>query len=116
MLIVDLTELRIDLLGSFFGGTASTPIVAATQLAALKFREQIGKAGLSVACVREATLDITKLRYSQSGAVNGRVCAGHILQFVAKAVSDYGKTYGRRVSVFVAPHDSGVELRSTRGS
>src|SRR6266436_3851644 len=71
MLVADVAELKIDLLGSAFGTTVSTPIAAATQLAAQRFREQMKKAGLSVACVTEATLDITKLPDSRRRVVNG---------------------------------------------
>ena len=116
LLVGEVGELKIDLLSPTVGTTTSVPVEAAVQLAAQKFREQMEKAGFSVSCVKEAKLDITKLPVSRRGVVNGRVCAGHDIQFVARVISDYGKTYESGVSVFVAPHDSGVESRSTRRS
>jgi len=116
MLVGDVGELKIDLLSPSAATSASAPVAAAIQLAAQKFREQMEKAGLSVSWVREARLDITRLPDSRRGPVNGRVCAGHDVRFVARVVSDYGKAYESEMSVFVAPHDSGVELRSTRGT
>jgi len=116
MLVADVGELKIDLLSPSVGPTASAPVAAAIRLAAQKFREQVEKAGLSVSRTREARLDITRPPDSRRGSVNGRVCAGHDVRFVAKVVSDNGKTYESEISVFVAPHDSRVESRSTRGT
>ena len=114
MLVRDVGELRIDLLCPSIDTAAPPAVVAANQLAAHKFREQIEKAGLSVLCVQEARLDITNLRDLRHGFVNGRMSAGHTVRFAARAVSDYGKTYEREVSVFVAPHNAEVETRSAR--
>jgi hypothetical protein len=115
MLVGDAGDLKIDLSSRSMGKTDSAPLAAAVQLAAQKFREQMEKTGLSISCVREAQLDITKLPDSGRGAVNGRVCVGHNVRFVARVVSDYGKKYEHAMSVFVAPHDPAVERRSTRG-
>jgi len=114
--VSDLEELEIDLLGPTVGPMMSTPVAAAIHLAGQRFREQMEKAGLSVSCLKEATLQITKLPDSRSGFVNGRVCAGHTLQFLARAVSGSGETYESDKSVFVAPHNPRVEQRSRRGS
>ena len=114
ILIGDVGELNIDLLSPSVDPTASAPMAIAIRLAAQKFREQMEKAGSGVSCVREGWLNITKLPDSQRGVVNGRVCNGQNLRFVAKVVSDYGKTYESKLSLFVAPHDSTVESRSTR--
>jgi hypothetical protein len=115
MLVVNVSELQIDLLSMSVDPTASALVAYAIRLAAQKFQEQVEKAGGSVSSVREAQLRITRLA-ARRGPVNGRVCAGHDLRFVARVVSNFGKTYESAMSIFVAPHDSGVESRSTRGT
>lgn len=115
VLIGDIEHLSINLLdtnGKTFG---SAPMTAAVQLAATKFKGKMEKAGLSLSRIREATLAVTKSSDSRSGYVNGRRSAGFDLNFAARAVSINGKTYKCEKSVFVAPHDPEVELRSARG-
>ena len=116
LVVGDIDELRIDLLSPSAGAAASAPVAVAIRLAGQKFREQMEKAGSAVSCAREARLDITRSPSSHNGVVNGRLCAGYNVRFRARVVSDYGKTYESETSVFVAPHDSQVELRSTRGT
>ena len=116
LLVADVGELRIDLLNPSVGTTAPPHMVAAIQLAAQKFREQMEKAGLSVSCAREARLDITRSPDLRGGVVNGRPCTGYSVQFVARVVSDSGKAYESAASTFVAPHNPEVETRSTRGT
>ena len=68
------------------------PMATARRLAVTKFAEQIAKAGLAVSRFRDAYLDITKSVDSRRGIVNSRVCSGYELRFMAKAVTDLGKT------------------------
>lgn len=112
MWVRDVGELRIDLLCPSVETTTPPAVVAAIELAAHKFQEQMEKAGLSVLCAREAWLDVTRSRDLRLGLVNGRMSAGHTVRFVARVVSDCGKTYEHEVSVFVAPHNAEVERRS----
>jgi hypothetical protein len=114
ILICDVKALRIDLLNPSVGATASASVAAATQLASQKFREQMQKAGFGTPNAREAMLCIQRLSDARSELVNGRVCAGNTVRFVATVVSDSGKKYGRELAVFVAPHDPKIERRSTR--
>jgi hypothetical protein len=115
MLDRDVGELRIDLLRPSVDAAAPPSVVAAIQLAAQKFREQMEKSGLSVLCAQEARLHIMRSHDLRRRLVNGRMSAGHTVHFMAKVVSDYGKTYEHEVSVFVAPHNADVEARSARG-
>ena len=108
MLVRDVGELRIDLLCPSVDAAAPPSVVAAIQLAAQKFREQMEKSGLSVLCAREARLHIMRSHDLRRGFVNGRMSAGNTVRFAARVVSDYGKTYEHEVSVFVAPHDAKV--------
>jgi len=105
-------ELKIDLLNPSIGATESTIVAIAVKLAAQKFREQVDKGNLSISCMREARLDITRLPDSVRGAVNGRVCAGYNFRFFARVVSDSGREYDSEMLAFVAPHDPAVESRS----
>ena len=116
ILLGSLGELQIDLLGPVQGDPQGPAIAAAIQLARQRFREQIEKAGSSISCTRDASLKIMRLPQPETGAVNGRICAGHRVRFVARVVSDLGKTYESEKCVFVAPHDPKVELRSARGT
>ena len=114
MLSDDFGDLQIDLLSPQFDPMATPPLSAAIALAGQKFREQIEKAGFDISSLQQARLDIKKLPGSRQGFVNGRMCAGYDLKFVASAVSSRGAMCESEISVFVAPHDSGVERRSTR--
>ena len=114
MLIGEPEQFCIDLLGANCKASENAPMAAAAQLAATKFKEQMEKAGLSLSCVREAKLTVTKSPDPKTGYVNGHRSAGFDLNFAARAVSLGGRPYGCEKSVFVAPHDPDVELRSVR--
>jgi hypothetical protein len=114
MLVADLGEVQIDLLRPGGDVGLAAPVAAAVQLATQRFREQMAKAGIPVSRASEARLNITRLPDPRSGAVNGRICVGHDVRFLVQVVSDHGKTYESETCVFVAPHDSRVEQRSTR--
>ena|SRR5438128_5003086 len=106
---IDLLDLRTE-------SADTTPSAFARRLAAQKFAEQIAKAGLPRSWFREARLDISKSAEPRFGAVNGRSCFGYDVRFLAHAVTDLGRTYDTTLSIFVAPHDPKVELRSARAA
>ncbi|HEY0101708.1 MAG TPA: hypothetical protein VGB76_22475 [Pyrinomonadaceae bacterium] len=114
MLVRELEQFNIDLLNTVDDISDTTPMAAAVRFARANFKDQVEKAGLSLSCLREANLAIIKSSDLGSGFVNGHRSAGFDVSFVAKAVSHRDKTYERKKSVFVAPHDPGVEQRSTR--
>ena len=116
MLIGESEQFSIDLLDTYSKPSERALMTAAVQLAATKFKEQMVKAGLSLSCIREAKLAVSKSPDVRSGYVNGHRCAGFDVSFAARAVSPNGKAYECQKSVFVAPHDPEVELRSTRGT
>jgi hypothetical protein len=113
-LVEGIDTARIDLLGEFSEGNDSTPSGFARRLAAQKFSEQIVKAGLPREWFREAYLDIAKSQQRRFGCVNGQSSSGYDLRFQAHVVTDLGRVYERTASIFVAPHDPKVELRSAR--
>jgi hypothetical protein len=113
-LVEDIQELQFDLIGKIVEPSQPEPIEAVRYLAVAKFREQLGKAGLPMSCVRDAYLVITKSPNPTQGYVNGRLTSGHTVEFMAKAATDLGKLYERRVSKFVAPHNPAVEHQSSR--
>ena len=116
LLVKDMRQMSVDLLDAS-GERKATPRAYAEWLAAQRFAEQIGKAGLPKSCLREARLEITKVSDAQHGcSVNGHFCSGYEMRFVAQAVTDLGQTYERALSIFVAPNDPKVELRSARAS
>ena len=114
MLIRELEQFNIDLLNTGDDVSDITPITAAVQFARANFKDQMEKAGLSLSCIREANLAVIKSPDLRIGIVNGHRSAGFDVSFVAKAVSHQDKTYARKKSVFVAPHDPDTERRSTR--
>jgi hypothetical protein len=88
-----------------------TPMAIAKRLAVLKFAEQAKKGGGSMSWIREAFLEITKSTAPDGGYVNGCLCSGYVLKFVAQATTDLGKMYESTTSMFVAPHNPNLELR-----
>lgn len=114
LLVGRIEGLDVDLLRSKDTGSNDAITAFAVQLAVDKFREQAAKAGIPISFLREAWLNIAKSASVTSGAVNGHICRGFDLGFVATVVSDAGKTYEAACSVFVAPHDPKVELRRVR--
>ncbi len=112
MVIDHLDAVEIDLLHAAEESEESSPDGLLTRLAVEKFADQIKKAGLSISCLREAWLYITKPPVVTHGAVNGYLCAGHEVQFAARAVSDLGKTYEAAITAFVAPHNPLAERQS----
>ncbi len=113
-LVEGMDTVRIDLLGEVAEGADSTPSGFVRRLAALKFSEQIAKVGLLKAWFREAYLEISKSPESKRGVVNGRSSSGYDLRFQAHVVTDLGRAYESTESIFVAPHDPKIELRSAR--
>jgi hypothetical protein len=107
-------EIVIDLLATESGD--GTPIGAARHLAALKFREQLHKAGLPRSNVRTATLRIERPEVMEEGLAGSWNRVGFRLRCRAEAVADNGRTYRREAIVFVAPHDARFESRSARAT
>ncbi|MDQ3331401.1 MAG: hypothetical protein M3552_12230 [Planctomycetota bacterium] len=112
-MVDDISRLKFDLMENMSGDVATTPAATARRLANVKFAEQLEKASLAKSCVREAHLEITKSSIRQ-GVVNGRACSGYEIIFVASALAEPGKNHRSEMAVFVAPHNPGVELKSTR--
>jgi hypothetical protein len=112
MLVGDAIDLHIDLLSPTIRSGNPNPVRIAIKLAAALFRDQMKKARVAVSCVRVANLDIIRLPDSQHGTINGCVCAGYSLRFLASVMSDSGRKYVREMVLFVAPHDPRVEWRS----
>ena len=110
----DIQQLKINLLNPQISNYEGKPLVFAVELAKRKFCEQIEKNGLSISWIREAHLEIAKLPQSKSGFVNGRASAGNNFRFAVQASTDYGKTHKTETTIFIAPHNPSIELRSTR--
>jgi hypothetical protein len=103
----------IDLLGED-SAASQEALAAAAQIARARFAEQLAKAKIPSSFVREAQLSITRSPEMSRGQVNGRWCDGHIFTFAVRVVSDRGKTFEDKASIFIAPHDATTERRSTR--
>lgn len=116
LLVADLKQFSVDLLETDSETFVSAPLTAARRLAAAKFKEQMEKAGLRPSCLLEARLTVTRAAGSRTGPVNGQRSNGFDLNFAARAIFPDGRMYECEKSVFVAPHDPGVELRSARGT
>lgn len=112
-LINDLGELQIDLLTPKVTDSCNTLDVA-LRSAVGKFEDQMRKAGLERSQVREAWLTIRRLPERAEGSVNGQLCEGYNLSFLAGAVTDCGRRYEIQNIVFVAPHNPEIELRRGR--
>ena len=113
MLVGDLDQLSIDLLDPRRAASLSEPMATAINLATSKFQEQAIKAGIDLSAIQEAYLEIRRSAKPRDGEVNHHPCVGYDMQFTVTAISDRKKTYQYKTSVFVAPHNPQVELRST---
>ena len=91
MIIQHLNALDVDLLNSGDTGMVGTPLTFAIWLASERFADQLHKADISVSCLREARLRIVKSPDVIPGRVNGHLCAGYDVRFLARAVTDLGK-------------------------
>jgi hypothetical protein len=107
-----LGDAQVDLLGTV--ARLDDPLSAATQMAQSKFADQLTKAKIPSSVLREAQLTVTRNPELTRGVVNGRWCDGHTFTFSVRVVSDRGKTFEDKASIFVAPHDASIERRSTR--
>lgn len=112
MLVSNVDVQRVNLLGS--EAAADDALTTAGVMAQQRFRQQLTKSGLDGSYIREAWLEIHRSPRSATVFVNGLAATGYELTFTARVVSDLGRTYESTHSIFVAPHDAGVERRSAR--
>jgi hypothetical protein len=112
-LVADLGELNIDLLGAPVSDPSS-PLGVTVLSAAARFDDQRQKAGLSRSHVREACLRIRRMPGSIVRSINGHSCAGFNVSFSATAVMDNDNRFEMQCAAFIAPHNRGIELKSTR--
>jgi hypothetical protein len=113
-LVDGICELNVDLLKTSIESNSAAPKDFAIHLAAQRFSEQIFKNGLPKSWFREAHLIISKSPEAIRGFVNGRSSSGYALKFHTHVLTDLGKAFCSEASVFVAPHNPKIELRSTR--
>lgn len=113
-LVEDHEHLHIDLLSDDASTQKNTPETVAIELARLKFRDQVAKAGLTLDNIRAATLVIVRLPGMQKGWHAGNWRDGYQMNFSASATMDNGPVNMRQKAVFVAPHDASIEQRSAR--
>jgi hypothetical protein len=116
VLVLDLRETTIDLLGDAGGGERPGPLTAALRLARTLFGEQLGKAGLDPSRVREARLDMRRSSALTRGTVNGRLAEGYEIKLAVRVVTDLNGVYESTASIFAAPHDPQAEQRSSRAT
>lgn len=102
-LVVNLLTVPPSDLGPFGGQVAVN--------AARKFREQCGKQGVSLSCLRSATLAIERI------ACCTRICGSYPRMgcdylIIIEVQTMYGHRLVREKRIFVAPHDPICERRS----
>ena len=110
-LVEDIQTTRIDLLSTNFEETDET-ISIAKQIAVRKFAEQFEKANIPISWLGEAFLEITKSPKPKECYVNGELCTGYEMEFVANTVTDKEKLYKSASTIIVAPHNPIIELQS----
>lgn len=99
----DTSEYHIDLLA--MPSDTDAPLDVAQRLAIRGFLEQLTKAGLDATLIRSADLQIRMQSETVIGWQSDHRSDGHMVEFAAIAVMDNGRTYERKRTVFVAPHD-----------
>lgn len=113
-LVVDqpTAPVEVDLLDPNVKDSSSGPMDTTMILARTKFAEQMQKAGLDPTYVKGAQLRIERLPGIKRGAVNFRPTDGFDLVFSVTAVLDTGRVFLSKRTLFVAPHNPDMELRS----
>ena len=107
----DLVRWAVDLREDPPEGAA--PLEVARRLAILRFREQLGKAGLDMSVVREAALSWRRDEPALGRQGEHKV-QGHRIEVHIRVVTDRGRVLEKQQSIFVAVHDPGKERRSFR--
>lgn len=113
-LVADLNTLQIDLL-EWPTVNESTPTNFTRRLAVQRFRDQMNKAGLPIAWVREARLDISKVSEQSMAFAGGRTRPLYDVRLDARVTTDLGKVHVGTTTIRVAPHDPTRELQSISG-
>ena len=113
LIVVDLDEFRIDLLAPFVNSNNAV-YDAAVQIAVARFNDQVQKAGVAYAQIRDAFLIIQRLTGTSMCCVNGHPRTGSNLKFSVVATIADGTQYSHQITVVVAPHDSEIEQQSGR--
>lgn len=88
-----------------------TPQAALQGMAVQRFEEQVAKAGLLLAAVFEAELEITMNPETVNGFVGSHATDGHMVGFTARATTNNERRYETERQAFVAPHDPDREQR-----
>ena len=84
---------------------------AARRLAVQKFTQQVERAGLSPQAIREATLQLCTNPEIVEGRHGDYLSNGHMVRFIARAITDTGHVFHDEATVFVAPHSPRKERR-----
>jgi hypothetical protein len=113
-LVRDLTQLTIDLCHSDISASKRKATNEAVRLAVANFKDQRQKARLNISWIQSAHLTITRSSIRRPGRVNSQRSFGYTLSFLVQARSDFARAYTCEKSLFVAPHDPALELRSAR--
>ena len=116
LVVEDLEGTTIDLLGTSDAGTAATPLSAFIRAAREKFQDQLAKHSIPISHVSSGVLEIARQPAQREGSVSGHVRSGYDVAFTVRARSDLHTDYMQKTTIFVAPHDPSIEVRSTRGS
>ena len=116
MVVADLRATKIDLLADMGDVTEPNPRAALFHRAKTVFHQQLVKAGVNIARIREATLDLTRSSTRRPGVVNHHAAEGYDVTLTIRVSSDVNKVYQRTMVIFVSPHDPRVELRSARAA
>lgn len=75
----------------------------------------MNKAGLPIAWVREARLDISKVSEQRTDFAGGRTRPLYDVRLDARVVTDLGRVYVGTATIRVAPHDPTKEFQSNYG-
>jgi len=110
-----INSLTIDLIGDCYA--ESTAILQSVHRRSVSvFRDQLSKAGLSLASIRSATLNISWPMKDSDGQVNLHRCKGRAVLFRVCIMTSQGRMCDAEKRMFVAPHNPQVEHCSGRQS
>lgn len=91
-----------------------TPIIHAKQIAARTFAERTSRMRVPIHYITEAYLEVMTPEKQRKFWAGEHWRLGHDVEIRAVAITDLGRWYEEKITLFVAPHDPKFEHRSTR--
>lgn len=114
LVVNDLDEESIDLLGSATSPRGAKPGQFMQRLAKVKFRDQLYKAGFTPDFLSEAALELRRSTDPREGCIDGSSVRGFVVTLTVIAKASSGPSFANEATLLVAPHSTRLDRRSVR--